>query len=373
MRVTAERKGLLEATSLVQGIVPSKTSRPILQNFLLETKDNHLNIQGTDMEVGISFTLEKVEVTEEGKAVIPASKMVEILSKILDEKVELYTEDQALRIKTVRGNFKILGDKPDDYPAIGDCDWTEAFEIEGETLAQMVRKTLFAAATERTRYALNGVFLLVEKNKAEMVATDGKRLARIIKPVTATKDQDGVIIPGKCVNYLEKISLAAGEGGHAPVKILVQENSVFAGTSNSVLTSRLIEGHFPDYNAVLPKNTDKVLTIGVKDLQQAVIEGAILGDRESHAVRFSFKEASLALSSRSPDVGEALVELDTKDIKYEYEGTDLEIAFNPDYILDVLRALGGGEIKFKFKESSTAALIDPGGNYTYIVMPVSIG
>lgn len=368
MRVKAERKELKEAASLVQGVVPAKTSRPILQNFLLETKENHLFIQGTDMEVGINTVVEKVEVEEEGKAVIPASKVVDILSKVLDEKVELQTEEQAVRILTSRGNFKVLGDKPDDFPAMEECDWTEAFEIEGETLAEMVKKTVFAAATERTRYALNGILLVVKEKKAEMVATDGKRLARIIRPITTTTPHDGVIVPAKCINYLEKISLAAGEGGHAPVKILIRESGIFASTANSTLTSRLIEGHFPDYEAVFPKGTDKVLTIDVKDLQQAVIEGALLGDRESHAVKFSFKAGKLGLSSRSPDVGEAQIQLDVS-----YEGDELDIAFNPDYLLDALNALGGGEIRFKFKDTSSAALIDPGSNYSYIVMPVSIG
>jgi len=368
MRVKVERKELHEATSLVHGVIPSKSSRPMLQNLLVETKDNHLVIHGTDMELGISFSVEKVEVEEEGKAVVRASKVVEILSKVLDEKVSLYTEDQALRIQTSRGNFKVLGDKPEDFPPMAECDWSDAIEIEGETLSEMVRKTVFAAATERTRYALNGIFFLVKKKKAEMVATDGKRLARIVKPVAATKDQDGVIIPTKSINFIEKMSLAAGKGSHAAVKMLVHENTVFACTENAVLTSRLIEGHFPDYDAVIPKNTDKTLAIDTKDLQQAVIEGALLGDRESHAVRFNFKDGKLALSSRSPDVGEARVEIDVS-----YEGGDLEIAFNPDYIHDVLRALGGGEVKFKFKESSSAALIDPGGNYTYVIMPVSLG
>ena len=368
MRVKADRKSLQEATALVQGIVPSKASRPILQNFLLETRDNNLLVQGTDMEAGISVVVEKVEVQEDGKAVVPASKVVEILSKVLDESVDLYTEDQTLRIQTSRSNFKVLGDKPEDFPAMKECNWEDAFEIEGETLAEMVKKTIFASATERTRYALNGIFLVVKKGKAEMVATDGKRLARIIRPVTSKNEHPGVIVPTKCINYLEKISLAAGEGAHAPVKILIEENSIFASTSNATLTSRLIEGHFPDYEAVLPKGTDNVLTIAVKDLQQAVVEGALLGDRESHAVRHSFKDGKLTLSSRSPDVGEARVEMDVS-----YEGADLDIAFNPDYLLDVLRALGGGEIKFKFKDTSSAALIDPGNNYIYIIMPVSIG
>jgi DNA polymerase-3 subunit beta len=368
MRVKAERKALQEAASLVQGIVPSKTSRPILQNFLFEAKDNHLFIQGTDMEVGISIKVEKVEVLEEGKAVVPASKVVEILSKIQDEKVEIYTEDQAIRIQTPHGNFKVLGDKPEDFPAMDDCNMDDAFEIEGETLAEMVKKTVFAAAMERTRYALNGIFVVVKDKKLEMVATDGKRLARIVRPATEAKSHDGAIVPTKCINYLEKISLAAGEGGHAAVRMLIQENTIYASTSNSVLTSRLIEGHFPDYEAVLPKGTENVLTIEVKELQQAVIEGALLGDRESHAVRFNFKGGKLTLSSRSPDVGEGQVDLEVK-----YEGGDLEIAFNPEYVLDVLRALGGGEVKFKFKDGSSAALIDPGNNYIYVVMPVSTG
>lgn len=368
MRIKAERKKLLEAVILAHGVVPVRTSRPILQNFLLRTKDNHLVIQSTDMEIGISLTVEKIEVEEDGDAVVPAPKIVDVLSNVLDTEVELYTEDLALRIVTSRGNFKILGDKPEDFPNIEEPDWSDAFEVEGETLAEMVKKTTFACATERTRYALNGIFVLVKDKKVMMVATDGKRLAKIVRPVNAVKDYDGVILPAKSVNYLERISVAAGEGGHAPVKILIKENNAFACTSGAVLTSRLIDGHFPDYEAVIPKNFDKVLTMDVKDLQQAVIEGSLLGDRESHAVRFNFKGDKLRLSSRSPDTGEAKVEMSVK-----YEGEDLEIAFNPDYLLDVLKAIGGGELKLKLKESSSAALVDPGNNYLYVIMPVSIG
>ncbi len=367
MQVTTDRKGILEAASLVQGIVPSRTSRPILQNFLITTKDNHIVFQATDMEVGISLAVEKAEVKESGSAVVPAAKVVEILSRVLDEKIELYTEDQALHIKTSRGNFKVFGDKPEDFPSMEECDWKDAAEMEGETLAEMVRKVVFAAATERTRYALNGVYFVIKKGEAEFVATDGKRLARIVRPVVSKGEHEGVIVPTKFVNFLEKVSLAAGEGGHAPVKILIKENSIFASTTNAVLTSRLIDGHFPDYEAVMPASCENVLSIDVKDLQQAVIEGALLGDRESQAVRFSFEDNKLHLSSRSPDVGEAKVVLDVK-----YEGGDLEMAFNPDYLRDVLRALGGGEVKFKFKDSSSAAVIDPGHKYLYIVMPVSV-
>jgi len=364
MKFEADRKALLDAMNFVAKAVATKhPTRPILQNVHIGTGDNKVTLDGTDMEASVSITVDKTEVSEDGAALVPAAKLVEILSKLADEKVALETDGQKLFVKTARSRFKIFGDKPEDFPAMPETDWADALKIPAGLFYEMSNHVTFAAATERTRYALNGVLFAQEKNKLIMVATDGKRLALIKRVLDGCKKTEGVIVPTKAVRMIENLPVVDGE---KDIELVLTDKNITAKSSIATVACRLIEGNFPDYEAVLPKGCDKKLTVNADDFKQAIIEGALLADRESSSVKFSFENGKAILASRSPDVGEGRVEAEV-----EYEGGALDVAFNPVYLLDVLRVMSS-KVTIEFKDESSAAMITDGTDYTYIIMPVSI-
>jgi len=360
MKFEADRKALLEAAQLVGSIVLLKSMRPILQGVLITTAENHVVLRTTNMEQSARIKMEKVEVSEEGAALVPAKKLIEVLSKVEGEKVTIETTDKSLAVVTPRGKFRMFGDNPDDFPEMPGRDWSSALDLNGAVVKNMVDKTVFAAATERTRYALNGIFVAQGGGKLTLVATDGKRLALITRKTEGVKESEGVIVPVKF------ISLVAGAVKNDSFKLLIEGNEICAKVDNKIFASRLIEGHFPDYEAVMPKGNDKTLKIKTEEFKQLITEGALLGDMESRAVKLQFEGSKLVISSRAPDVGEAKVEAEV-----DYEGGALEIAFNPDYVLDGLKAWGD-DVVLKLKDSSCAAVI-VAENHSYVIMPVSTG
>ena len=381
MRASIGRKEMLDSVSLTNLLVSARTIEEIFRNIKIEAVGKTISIYGTDRETLIKQDIEEAEIEEEGVVIVPAQKVIDVLTRILDDKVTISCdksgETNAMTITTKRGNFRILGLSPEGFIEFPEVDWTGAVEIEPFTLSDMIKRTIFAAALERTRYALNGVFFKVGEKKMEMVATDGKRLARIEKGLgEKTQASPGVIAPVKCMQLLERVCASATSKGDATVALKVLESQICAKTSRSTIISRLVEGHYPDYETVVPKDCDKSLKIDVREFIQLVGEGAALGDRESQSVRFLFKKGEMSLSSRSANADEAKVECSV-----EYEGDDLEIAFNPVYILEPLKTFDRVIAKFSFKESGSAAVLtilpikaeEPlNYTYTYVVMPVDI-
>lgn len=360
MKLEADRKMLLEVAQLVGNVVPLRSTRPILQNLHIATAENHIILRATNMEMAARVKLEKVEVSADGAVLVPAKKLIEILSKVAGEKVSLETTDMSLTIITERGKFRVFGDNPDDFPELPGRDWSGALDINGATFKNMVDKTAFAAATERTRYALNGIFVKQSDGSLTLVATDGKRLALINRKLEGFKEAEGIIVPTRFM------LLVASAAQNDSFKLLIEGNDICVKVDGKIFTSRIIEGNFPDYKAVMPTGLDKALKIKTAELIQLVTEGALLGDAESHAVKFALEGNKLTLSSRSPDTGEAKVKAEV-----DYEGDDLEVAFNPAYLLDGLKAWGD-DVVLKLKDSSSAAII-VAENHSYVIMPVSTG
>jgi DNA polymerase-3 subunit beta len=381
MKIIVGRKEILESASLANFLVSAKTIEDIFKNIKIEAQEKSVSIYGTDRETILKYTVGEVEVEEKGTALIPAQKVVDVLTKVLDDKVTVISdkrgEGSGITITTERGNFKILGLPPEEFVEFPEVDWKDAVEVEPGALSDMVKKTVFAASPERTRYALNGIFVKFGEKRLEVVATDGKRLAKTERATGEKKEPSpGVIASLKCMHLLERICAMAQSAGETTVSLKVLENQICARTSNCVVVSRLVEGHYPDYESVIPKDCDKTLKIDVKEFVQLISEGAALGDRESQSVKFSFKSGKMTLSSRSANADEAKVEASVN-----YEGEDIEITFNPLYILEPLKAFEQVVIKFSFKESGSAAVLTVlpveeekplGYTYVYVVMPLDI-
>lgn len=364
MKLEVDRKAFAEALAFAGKVVPTHSSRPILRNVLLTAKDA-LTISATDMEVSVRIAVEKSEVATPGTAVIQASKLTDIASKLMAERLTLSTNGEALLVKTPRSKFKLLGDKPDEFPAFGDVP-EDTIDMGINAFGGALDRVSFCTATERTRYALNGVYYKPENGKAVFVATDGKRLAKAEFAIEEMVVNDGVIIPLKAIAMLR--AMLGGEGEEAGFH--ASESTVYVACGNVEMISRTIEGHFPDYDAVIPKGNDKTLILPVADFKQIIIEGSLLADAESSALRFAFDEnGKHVASSRSRDAGSAEVKFDAA-----WEGGPLELAFNPQYLLDILKAIGEGNVALSLKHESSAALLtfDKAPGCVYVVMPISI-
>jgi DNA polymerase-3 subunit beta len=364
MKVKGNRKQLLEAMTLAQTIVPVKPVQPILNNVKLTAADNQVEILATDWEVSLRYKADMVEVMEDGTAILPARQFADILRKLPDESVTFAVEDRILTLSKEHDYFKVQGDDPEEFPEVPSFREEGVFEVDPATFSDMLKKTMFAAAKEKMRYALNGVFFSVEGNSFTMVATDGKRLAKIKRRIKGKKGlKVDAIVPTKGVALLEKLVAAETE----PVKISMTETLCMAQTKNATLASRLVEGQFPKYEDVIPKEMTKKIELPRATFLALVDQASTFTSTESMAVKLSLLENKLVLSSQAPDLGEAKVAMTV-----EYSGEPLEMGFNPAYLKEVLSVMSKEKFTFELKERTSPGIISDDDDYLYVVMPVNI-
>lgn len=391
MKVICDRGALMDAINLVSGAVAARTPRVQLTCVKLSaTKANgagELTLSATDAEVALKLTISQVDVQRPGEVLIPADKLRQIISaEDAEPTLTLETEDDACHIRGADAHFKVFGYPPADFPPIpdfaslvtGSADQPKAKAMithAAGSLAQLVSRTLFATARENSRYAINGVLLKRDGKRLEMVATDGRRLA-LARASLGTSEKDAkpvsCIIPTKALNMLQKLIHEHEE----PVQIAVTDNQVLFsfGTASSpgraVLVSNLVEGAFPPYEDVIPKDQDKKVTFDRDAVSSAVKRAALLTNEESRGVRLAFtgKGKQLELSSRAPEMGEANVKVDLND----YAGDDIEIGFNPQFIVDALKVMSEPEVIMELKAPGKPGLIKSGNDFVYVVMPVTL-
>jgi DNA polymerase III subunit beta len=391
MKVICDRGALMDAINLVSGAVAARTPRVQLTCVKLTASKTggagDLTLSATDAEVALKLTLTQVDVQQPGEALIPADKLRQIVSaEDGDPTLTLEVENEVCHIRGADAHFKVFGYPPADFPPIpdfgslatGTSDHPKAKAMithAAGSLAQLVARTLFATARENSRYAINGVLLKRDGKRLEMVATDGRRLAlaraalsggeKDAKPVTC-------IIPTKALNMLQKLIHEHEE----PVQIAVTDNQILfsfgtaASPGRAVLVSNLVEGAFPPYEDVIPKDQDKKVTFDRDAVSSAVRRAALLTNEESRGVRLAFhgKGKQLELSSRAPEMGEANVKVDLSG----YEGDDIEIGFNPQFIVDALKVMNEPEVIMELKAPGKPGLIKSGNDFIYVVMPVTL-
>ena len=383
MKVICDRSALLEAVNLVSGVVASRTPRPQLTCIKLTATSKGgsgagmLSLSATDGEVSIRMMTAMVEVQTEGEALVPADRLRAIVSaQDTEPTLTLETEGEITHITGKDAKYHVYGYPPADFPPTPALpkDATNAFTIAGDTLEQLIARTTFSTARENSRYAINGVLVKREGKKLEMVATDGRRLA--LARANAAGDSSGqtqCIVPTKALNIVGKL-LASDEGD---VKVAVTENqAIFAfddgdgPDESTILATSLVEGTFPPYEDVIPKDQDKKATFDVGILGSAVKRAALLTNEESRGVRMAFGkgETSARLTSRAPEMGEAEVQVELKG----YDGDDIEIGFNPAFITDALKVITGDQVIFEMKASNKPGLMKSGNDFVYVVMPVNL-
>jgi DNA polymerase-3 subunit beta len=370
MEYSVKKYDLLEELSLTQGVVERKTTIPILSNLLCEAKGNRLTITATDLELSIRTSCE-AKVKKDGAGTIPAKKLLELIRLLPDEEIRFkLLENHWMQITCDRRNYKLVGMSKDNFPALPDFPHA-LVKIPAKLLAAVIAKTTFAISLEESRYTLNGALLVVKPNSLTMVATDGHRLAMVETDhkFEGLSAETRVLVPKKAMNEVQR--LAAESGDDATVEFAQDESHLFFQFGGRLLTCRKLTGQFPNYEAVLPRDVNKTVSIERNELQDALRRVSQLADQRSHAVKFVLAKEGLEISASSPEYGEA-----KEAIEKEYKGEPISIGFNAQYLLDFLAAAPDGPISFELKDEQSAGQLRPLGDessrYRYVVMPMRI-
>lgn len=392
MKVICERGALLEAVNIVGATASARSPKPQLTCVKFSAKRSGkggagtVTLSATDGEVSIRMGTGRVEVKEDGEVLIPADKFRAIVSAQDNEPtLTVEAEGDVCTIRGADAKFKVFGFGADEFPAMADfpADNAGVLSVSSDALAQLIGRTIFSTSKETSRYAINGVLLKRSGKKVEMVATDGRRLALArasLEAAPAGNDAVSCIIPTKALSIVQRL-LPQGESS-APVRIALTDNQVLfllpdgenGSGPGTLLTSNLVEGTFPPYEDVIPKDQDKRATFDVEVLGSAVKRAALLTNEESRGVRMSFtgnadsKSRGLKIWSRAAEMGEAEVECEMEG----YEGAEIEIAFNPLFITDALKVIDSEQVIMELKAPNKPGLIRSGPDFVYVVMPVNL-
>jgi DNA polymerase-3 subunit beta len=380
MKLKCARKSLQEAILSASRIIGRATTKPVLQQVKMEATADKLTLLATDGEIGLRLEVTDVDIAEPGMVLVPGARLAGLVQEVPDESLNLETKAEdggpTCHIWGERSDFRLLGDDPKLFPDIIP-EFLEApgLELAAGDFAEMVGKTIFAVASVSTRYSFDGVYFVVEDGRVEMVATDGHRLARIRKKTKpAAELGEGVIIATKAMSEAarliasedERVQISVGAGG-AEARGEQVPREVCMQVGRRLLWSRLIEGRFPPYKDVIPKDLDKKVVLPREEFLSAIRQAALLTTEESGGVKLSFKGGKLVASSRSAEAGDATIELPV-----DYSGAELDMSFNPQFLTEVLRVVEDETIEFSFKESATPALVKAGADYQYLVMPLAV-
>jgi len=368
MQFTITKDEFLRGLSRTQSVIEKKTTLPILSNVLIEAAGAAVTLVATDLEVGVRGMCE-AEVGKEGSITVQAKKLYEICRE-LDSDVISFKAMPNDWVEISGGNFssKIVGLSAEDYPVLPSTEGAMEFTINGQILAEMIDKTQFAISTNETRYYLNGVFFVTVNGNLRMVATDGHRMALCEKELPAGIDatiDPGIIIPKKGVMELRKL-LAEGEGD---VVFGVKERNIFVRQGGTELIVRLIDGDYPDYEQVVPKKNDKIVTISRDKLFSALRRVSIMATELDKGVKVSLGRGSLEISCKNPNLGEAV-----EQVQANYEGAEMEIGFNARYILDSLGVLNDEDVILEMADGLSPCTIKTPSDQGYlsVVMPMRL-
>ncbi len=366
MKFTVIRSRFLEMLTGVQSIVPAKPTMQILSNMMVEARDGELKVTATNLDVGICASLgTDIKIDEEGATTLPVRKVVEILRVAPEGEVFFdIGSDNIATIITGAARYKVIGLDVREYPALADVsEGAKVFTIERALFREMLRKTSYAAGTDETRRMLTGVLMSFANAKLTMVATDGKRLSLVEQEIEFPEDYScDLILPPKAV--AELMRLLSGEG---TMTIYAQPTQIAIDCGSFRFSSKLIDGVYAKYQAVIPTSCDERVAINREELIASIQRVSIMANDKTLAVKMVFDEGSLTLSANSVDAGEAS---DVLPIKYN--GRQLVTTYNPQYILDCLRTLDTDEVIFEMSEGHAPAVIKCGIPFLYVIMPLRI-
>ncbi|MCP4706755.1 MAG: DNA polymerase III subunit beta [candidate division Zixibacteria bacterium] len=349
-------------------IVPSKSTLPILSNILFEALDNKLKISATDLEVSITATFD-CNVAKKGVAVLPARILFDIIKELPESEVTFEGTTSRVEIKVPRGSYKIACASADDFPKLPTVNIKKQISLDSNHLVTMIKKSTFACSTDETRPALNGVLWSTGGDRMNMVATDGHRLAKIsVENKKLQGVAEDIIIPPKVLNVIPKF---VGEGD-GEIGIIFGEHNIIFNLGDIILTSRLIEGPYPNYEQVIPSESNKKIIISKDELAGAVRRVSILSNSLTHQVKFGVKNNNLTISTTNADVGGEGKEV----IPCDYTGDALELGYNALYVSDILTKIEGDEVIVELSSAVAAGIVYspsiPKEEFLCLIMPLRL-
>ena len=369
MQFSISKTALQKELGFVQGVVERKNTIPVLSNILVESVGgNTIRITGTDLDVTIRCEAE-AEVKTEGSICVQARKLFDIARLLPDAVVSFRKEENDwVTVECDRSKFKLPGVPKETFPEVQDYKSTP-LKIKTSVFKSLIDKTIFAITQEESRYTLSGAKFLLDKSGAKMITTDGHRLAYVACSeigAEAGEDMDA-LIPRKTLAELTKLT---GDND-GEMGLGSDENHIYFQVGSRLLISRMLTGQFPNYEMVMPKGNDRSAVFDNVGLSQAVRRVALMSDDRSHAIRFHLEKGQLVISSQNAEEGEA-----RESVLTEYQGEDVEIGFNAQYLQDFLNVIGSGQVAFEFKDANSQAQLRPvtddSCDYKYVVMPMRI-
>lgn len=372
MKVTLERNHLLKCLGHVHRVVERRNTYPILANVLMKAGDSGLDLRATDLDIEVTESVPAMVGTA-GTTTVPAHTLYEIVRKLADgAEVKLETTGaEQMALSSGRSRFNLACLSPDSFPDLKSGSFTHTFTIPAPALRELIERTQFAISNEETRYYLNGIYLHTLDVNGESVlravATDGHRLARAEAAAPeGAKDMPGIIIPKKTVGEVQKLL----DGAEGDVTVEVSDTKIRFTLDGIVLLSKLIEGTFPDYERVTPKNNDKLMTVDKASFATAVDRvSTIASERGGKAVKLAMKDGNLELSVTNPDHGTA-----SEELAVEFEPESFEIGFNARYLLDIIGQIRSENAIFAFNDAGSPTLVQEDGEARalYVLMPMRV-
>ncbi|MDR1519672.1 MAG: DNA polymerase III subunit beta [Planctomycetota bacterium] len=361
MEFSIEKQAFSEALSQICGVVPERCARLILQNLMLTLNpDDTITLAGTDLEIGLKITLAVKQARDAGAILLPASRLNALVKGSLANELRLAAENNLAEISAKHGRFQLPGMETADYPAIPEIKDDGAIFIHGDDFADAVQKTVFATAKGDTRYTLNGIYMNIDGDAAEFVASDTNRLSYLKKAVrNPDHAKSGGILITKGMTTLAR--LAADSDA---LQIKFTENAMLAKTANAEIVIHLVEGIFPRYAEVIPPKSETSFTVGREELLLSLQSAGIMSPEEVKGVLFSLSPGRLDLSTSS-DHGEADIGLDA-----ELSGPEISIKFNYLFLIDVLKNLSDDKVVIQYTDGDKPVRIDS-GDFMYVLMPIN--
>ncbi len=364
MKLRVNRQELATALSAVSSVVASRTPKPVLQCVRVDARPDHLLLSCTDLEVGLRYSVTQVEVEQPGEMLLRAETLAKITRESADEILLMEGTDRLLHIRGADSHFQIIASELEEFPSVPEMKGEPQFRIQTDSLRRLSEWTLFACARESTRYAINGV-LFVVKDRLLAIATDGRRLSKGAAEIDRLSDADipSVIVPTKALALVKGF---AGEGDE-PIGIQIAENQMILRVAQATVSTALIEGHFPKYEDVIPRDNDRRAELETVGFLSALRQAALLTNEESKGVRLSFTADRLVLSSRAPEQGEAEIAMPVK-----FTGEPVDIGFNPHFLIEALKIARNERVVFRCSTPQRPGLLELDEDFIYVIMPVTL-
>ncbi|MFH1940952.1 MAG: DNA polymerase III subunit beta [bacterium] len=370
MKFSILQSDILESLQIISGVVPTRSTTPVLENFLFDLEDKNLKITGTDLEISISTVVTPNEIEAPGAVAVPARVITEMIRSLPNIPIHFEADDNnRVKITTEKGFYQVAGISKENFPEMPSFSDEKVVEVSNSLLSRMLSKTIFAVSTEELRPALMGVFMQIMADEFRMVATDGHRLSKIVNKSFRYDDSPiRMIIPPKAVQIALKNINEEGS-----TKLIINDSGLCFVFEKTTLYTRLVEGEYPDYERVIPRDNDKKMTVNKNLLISSVKRVTLFSSALTHQIRFSLSQGKLVVCSEDVDIGGEARE----ELQVEYSDEPMEIGYNGQYILDIIKHVDSEDMVFHLKSPVRAALVtstDKKEEETFLmlIMPIKL-